>query len=221
MDQFQSLLPHGKSVNCLDDLGSLSVKELNNILLSYRRKVSGVKADLILPAFAIYSHLERQEKDMPSTAATSSVVDGESFTYHALFESRCGHLPWIPDLRNTPFFTFVQLYDYLVVRTMKFKDIALKSTGYKKLKSFQFFYEGYIKKFSVAKDNNFTFFDVHMKAARKNTWYKVLVVLSNSTGDVCSAACTFPAGIGLGGFGNCNHDGGVLFALEDFNRKEY
>ena len=28
-----------------------------------------------------------------------------------------------------------------------------------------------------------------------------------------------PAGSALGGFGNCNHVGGVLFALEDFNRK--
>eukprot|EP00795_Rhopilema_esculentum_P005752 gene5752-11022_t len=186
MDQFQSLLPHGKSVNCLDDLGSLSVKKLKNILLSYRGKVSGVKADLILRVFAIYSRLERQEKGIPSSAASSSI-----------------------------------LYDYLVIRTLKFKHIALKSTGYKKLKSFQFFYEGYIKKFSVAKDNNFTFFDVRMKAAMKNTLYKVLVVLSNSTGDVCSAACTCPAGIGLGGFGNCNHVGGVLFALEDFNREGY
>ena len=118
---------------------------------------------------AIY--LEQQEKGMPSTAASSSVVDGESLIYHALFESCCGHLPWIQDLCNTPVFTFVQLYDYLVIRTMKCKHIALKSTGYKKLKSIQFFYEGYIKKFSVAKDNNFTFFDVHMKAAMKNTLY--------------------------------------------------
>ena len=29
------------------------------------------------------------------------------------------------------------------------------------------------------------------------------------------------AGAGLGGFCNCNHVGGVLFALEDFNRKGY
>eukprot|EP00795_Rhopilema_esculentum_P010009 gene10009-18635_t len=34
----------------------------------------------------------------------------------------------------------------------------------------------------------------------KNTLYKVFVVLSNSTGDVCSAACTCSAGIGLGDF---------------------
>ena len=52
----------------------------------------------------------------------------------------------------------------------------------------------------------------------KNTLYKVLVVL-DSSGSVSSAACTCPAGSGLGDFGNCNHVGCVLFASEDFNRK--
>ena len=45
-----------------------------------------------------------------------------------------------------------------------------------------------------------------------------MVKLSSESGDVCAAACSCPAGIGLGGFGNCNHVGGILFALEDFNR---
>ena len=71
----------------------------------------------------------------------------------------------------------------------------------------------------IAKDEKFTFFDVRVKASMKRTLYKTIVQVSNSSGDVCSAACTCPAGIGLGGFGNCNHIGGVLFALEDFNRK--
>ena len=53
----------------------------------------------------------------------------------------------------------------------------------------------------------------------KRTLYKTIVQVSNSSGDVCSAACTCLSGIGLGGFGNCNHIGGVLFALKDFNRK--
>eukprot|EP00795_Rhopilema_esculentum_P009942 gene9942-18554_t len=60
-----------------------------------------------------------------------------------------------------------------------------------------------------------------MKASMKNTLYKVLVILLNTSGDVCCAACTCPAGAGLGRFGNCNHVRGVLFALEDFNRKGY
>ena len=49
---------------------------------------------------------------------------------------------------------------------------------------------------------------------------KVLVIL-DSSGNNSSAACICPPGSGLGGFGNCNHVGGVLFALEDFNKKGY
>ena len=86
------------------------------------------------------------------------------------------------------------------------------------MKAFQFFYEGFIKKIDVATNNNFVFFDVRVKASMKKCLYKVILKLSSKSGDVCSAACTCPAGIGLGGYGNCNHVGGVLFALEDFNR---
>ena len=50
----------------------------------------------------------------------------------------------------------------------------------------------------------------------QNIMYKILVVL-DSFGNVPNAACTCPAGSGLGGFGNCNHVDGVLFALEDDN----
>ncbi|XP_065067599.1 uncharacterized protein LOC135693141 [Rhopilema esculentum] len=53
----------------------------------------------------------------------------------------------------------------------------------------------------------------------KRTLYKNFLKISNTSGDVLTAACTCPAGIGLGGFGNCNHVGAVLFALEVFNRK--
>eukprot|EP00795_Rhopilema_esculentum_P005739 gene5739-10996_t len=58
-----------------------------------------------------------------------------------------------------------------------------------------------------------------IKASMNKCLYKVISQLSVKSGDVCSAACTCPAGIGLRGFGNCNHVGGVLFALEDFNRR--
>ena len=33
----------------------------------------------------------------------------------------------------------------------------------------------------------------------KRTLYKPIVQVSNSSGDICSEACTCPAGIGLGG----------------------
>jgi len=70
----------------------------------------------------------------------------------------------------------------------------------------------------VAKDGDHTFLDVRMKASMKNTLYKVLVVLVSS-GNVSNAACTCPAGSGLGGFANCSHVCGVLLAWEDFNQK--
>eukprot|EP00795_Rhopilema_esculentum_P003910 gene3910-15230_t len=161
---FNSFIPEGKSVTCLEDLGSLTVKELKNILLPYNEKVSGNKADLILCTYAVFSRTKRA-----STNEAGKVMldkDNPSCTYNEIYASMCDHLPW------------------------------------------------------VAKDGDFTFIDVRMKASMKNILYKVLVIL-DSSGNVSSAACTCPAGSGLGGFGNCIHVGGVLFALEDFNRKGY
>ena len=49
MDQFISSLPEGKSVICLEELGSFSVKELKN-----REKSSGAKANLVLRVYALF-----------------------------------------------------------------------------------------------------------------------------------------------------------------------
>ena len=216
-----SLLPEGKTVDCLKDFSKLNVRNLKEILVRYDEKISGVKADLILRAYAIFSRLKnRMHNDLSATQQELDRYE-ELCTYEEIIKSKCSHLPWTSDLRGTPVFSFVQLYDYLVVRTTKFKHIKLKSTAYKKLKAFQFFYEGYIKKFSVAKDAKFTFFDVRVKASMKSVLYKAIICLSNTDGDVCFAACTCPAGAGVSGMGNCNHVGGVLFALEDSNRKGY
>ena len=46
MDQFRSLLPEEKPVQCLDDLRNLTVKELKAILAIYKERMSGSKADL-------------------------------------------------------------------------------------------------------------------------------------------------------------------------------
>ena len=58
-----------------------------------------------------------------------------------------------------------------------------------------------------------------MKASMRSKLYKVIVKLCSTTGDVMSAACTSPAGVVIHGFGNCNHVGGVLFGLDDLNRR--
>lgn len=43
-------------------------------------------------------------------------------------------LGWSTDLRQLPELNFIQLYDYLVVSTRKYRHIVLKGTNFKKLK---------------------------------------------------------------------------------------
>ena len=52
---------------------------------------------------------------------------------------RISGLGWSSDLRNLPEMNFIQLYDYLVVSTRKYRINE-------KLKSYQFFFEGNVKK---------------------------------------------------------------------------
>ena len=132
-------------------------------------------------------------------------MQGQIFEVHVdlLQIFLCVQLPRSADWCGTPAFNFFQWYEYLFIRTSKFKRILLRSISYKKLKAFQFFYEGFIKKIDVATDSNFAFFDVRVKASMKKCLYKIILKWSNKSGDVCSAACTCPAGIGLGIYGNC------------------
>ena len=215
MDQFIKLLPDEKEVTCLEDLLSLKVSEQKKILCSYNEKVSGNKADLVLRTYAVFSRAKEG-----SSAALSRCTGSSICKYHEMYSLKCGHLPWVSNLRGTPPFTFVQLYNHLVLRTSRYKHIFLKQTGYKKIKSFKFFYEGFIRKFLVTKDGDHTFFGVRMKASMKNTLYKVLIVLDSSD-NVSNAACTCPAGSGLGDFGNCNHVGGVLLYWKILIKKAF
>ena len=125
MEAFRSSLPEGKVVNCLEDLGVFTVKELKSVLKRYNERTSGVKADLVLRAFAIFCRA-KNFSDGGSDSRDDSILYccEKEWTYDAVNE-QCKHLPWTEDLRGTPDFR-------------KFKHIALKSTAYKKLKAFQF-----------------------------------------------------------------------------------
>ena len=52
----------------------------------------------------------------------------------------------------------------------------------------------------------------------KNKCYNVIVKFIRESEDIV-AACTCPAGSSIKSLGKCNHVGVILFALEDFNRK--
>ena len=129
-------------------------------------------------------------------------------------------LSWTTDLREIPDLSFLQLYQYLVVRTEKYGQNYLKIISYKKSKAFQFYYEGFIKMIEVATTPSFTYLNCKVKLPMKQTCYKVLLKFNNETSDVYAAMCTCPAGIGVSCLGKCNHIGSILFAMEDFDRKK-
>ena len=55
---------------------------------------------------------------------------------------RISALGWSTDLRQLPELNFIQLYDYLVASTRRYRHIVFKGANYKKLKSYQFCFEG-------------------------------------------------------------------------------
>ena len=83
MDKFESLVPQGISINCLEDLGCLKVKDLKKILAAYKEKVFGGKEDLVLRVYAIFSRVTSRSAAL--SVSTSSVDDTlvNSFTYDA------------------------------------------------------------------------------------------------------------------------------------------
>ena len=134
-----------KKISSLDDIQNLTAKNLREILRSYSESTGGVKADLVLKVYALL-----MREVLPSSAnnrgnENDSLQDQGDFKYEATIR-RISALGWSTDLRHLPEMNFIQLYDYLVVSARKYRHIVLKGTHYKKLKSYQFFFEGNVKK---------------------------------------------------------------------------
>jgi len=130
-----------QEIASLADIQRLTAKDLRIILRSHSESPGGTKADLVLKVYAL---LMRQI--FPSAANSDETESSnEEFKYDSTMR-RISALEWSTDLRNLPEMNFVQLHDYLVVSTRKYRHIVLKGTNYKKLKSYQFFFEGNVKK---------------------------------------------------------------------------
>jgi len=199
----------------LADIHRLTAKDLRIILRSHSESPCGTKADLVLKVYALL-----MREILPSAANSdeieSSGQSDEEFKYDSTMR-RISALGWSTDLRNLPEMNFVQLYDYVVVSTRKYRHIVLKGTNYKKLKSYQFFFEGNDKKLECKNHDNKRYVRANVLPSMKKTPYRVVIEFS-PTCDVLRAACTCTAGLGLQGKGKCNCVGGVLFAIIDFSR---
>ena len=104
--------------------------------------------------------------------------------------------------------------------TCKYRHIVLKGTNFKKLKSYQFFFKGNVKRLESKIHEDKTCVKSQCFAIDEKSPYRVVVEFTPQC-DVSRAACTCPAELGSKGKGKCNHIGGVLFALEYFTRRVY
>ena len=86
---------------------------------------------------------------------------------------------------------------YLVVSTRKYRHIVLnKGTNYKKLKSYQFFFEGNVKRLESKVYQGKTYVKASVLPSMKKNPYRVIVDFSPQC-DILRAACTCPARLGL------------------------
>ena len=204
-----------QEIASLADIQRLTAKDSRIILRSHSESPGGTKADLVLKVYALF-----MREILPSATnndkTKGSGPSNEEFKYDSTVR-RISALGWPTDLRNLPEMNFVQLYDYVVVSMRKYRHIVLKGTNYKKLKSYQFFFEGNVKKLECKNHDSKRYVRANVLPSMKKTPYRVVIEFS-PTCDVLCAACICPAGLGLQGKGKCNHLG-VLFAIEDLSRR--
>ncbi|XP_053386754.1 uncharacterized protein LOC123555858 [Mercenaria mercenaria] len=211
----------------IDKLWTYTCKDLKDILRNLGQPVSGNKDILVARVYSASltgkvnesqpvecgSETQHKECDALSVLRTSQTNE---ITYNDIMLTTSGRV-WSNDLRDLPNFTFDKLFTYLVERTNKYGASEMKGVSYKKMKSYQFFVEGHVTSYEIAKSNGLSWVRCKVIASMKQEKYKVIVVFEDD--DVKFAACECPAGLGINGNGKCNHVGGLLFAIEDFTAK--
>ena len=207
-------------ITTLEDIQKLKVKDLREILRSNSEATGGIKADLVLKVYAILmrhvlrpGEYQRQSSDNTAQDHQNTTENSGDFKYDETLR-QISALGWSTDLRQLPELNFIQLYDYLVVSTRKYRHIVLKGTNYKKLRSYQFFFEGNVKRLESKTREDKKYVKASVLPSMKKSPYRVVVEF-RSQSDVSRAVCTCPAGLGSQGKGRCNHIGGVLFALQN------
>ena len=165
-----------QDIASLADIQRLTAKDLRIILRSHSESPGGTKADLVLKVYVLL-----MREILPSAAnsdeSESSGPSNEEFKYDSTMR-RISALGWSTDLRNLPEMNFVQLYDYVVVSTRKYRHIVLKGTNYKKLKSYQFFFEGNVKKLECKNHDNKRYVRANVLPSMKKTPYRVVIEFS-------------------------------------------
>ena len=132
-------------ISSLNDIQKLKAKDLREILKPNSKSTGGIRADLVSKVYALLMWHVPPSSSGENWELLKDVQDLEQnqsdFKYEATMV-RISVFGWSSDLRNLPEINFIQLYDYPVVSTWKYRHIMLRGMYNEKLKSSQFFFEG-------------------------------------------------------------------------------
>ncbi|KAI8514873.1 hypothetical protein Bbelb_074640 [Branchiostoma belcheri] len=199
----------------VQDLQSLRVKDLKDLLKSLGLGISGKKSTLVERA---YAHLEGLKSDLSISTAATPAEDARQDADVTSLQQETSHSQWTSDVRQLPEFNFAALYQYLICQTKKYDHVQLSTTSYKKIRAYQFYQEGNVKNIMVAKKHGIVYVKAKVLPSMKQKKYTTIIAFVNSK--VQRAACSCPAGTCPDGLGKCNHIGGLLFAIEAFNKTD-
>ena len=190
-------IPAAPTSKSLEAIKKLKVEELKKILPDRGQPVTGKKADLVLRCQVLFERPKTPTKVVPKQEnapllLTSCSTKNADITYESLVAEAADFI-WATDLRGLPPLNFVQLCDYLVIKTVKYDHASIRTSGYKKLKAFQFFKEGRIRKTHIGAKGRLTFVKGEVLGSMKQKKYKLMITMSH-LGEILKAACQCPAG---------------------------
>ena len=100
--------------------------------------MTGKKADLLLRCQVLFERTETPTKVAPKQenaplllVASSCSTKNADITYESLVAEAADCI-WATDLQGQPPLNFVQLCDYLVIKTAKYHQASIRTSGYKK-----------------------------------------------------------------------------------------
>ena len=122
----------------LDDIQKLKALDLRETLKANSELMGRISTDFMWKVYALLMwHV------LPSSNGENLEQNQSDFKYEATM------VRTLSNLHNLTEVKFIQLYDYPVVSTQKYCHIVLRGMHYKKLKSYQFFFEGNMKNWKV------------------------------------------------------------------------
>ena len=169
----------------LDQLWSMTCSNLRHILRENKQNVSGNKQILVARCYALNPVEDERESVSSEDCADRSVDVSDGFDPFLQLDSvkeigfnqlnlTAKDRQWETDFRSFPPINFHQLYEYLVERTKKYGDTEMKGSSHKKMKSYQFFKEGHIKTYEIARGFGKVWIKSKVVASMKHETYRVI-----------------------------------------------